>query len=185
VQFTPFARFALTKLRASENSDVGANDILNYLACLCKVERVEMTGTRSPESRRFPARIQRKPETLPNVSGKVAVLAGIERKYDNLGKICEEVRRHVTDSLPRSEKFEINCDGSPKPARVISFQRDTAIQYSVWAPENNLRSAWMDRQPDRTQVSYCSLVIPKNSSDAMGQIPLLHRNDSDGTNGNP
>jgi hypothetical protein len=30
---------------------------------------------------------------------KWAVLARIERKYDRLGNICEEMRRHVKDSL--------------------------------------------------------------------------------------
>jgi hypothetical protein len=57
VQFPLFARFALTKFVVSANRDVGAGNILDCLACLCEVVRVEMTGTRWPESRRFLARI--------------------------------------------------------------------------------------------------------------------------------
>jgi hypothetical protein len=50
-----------------------------------------MTGTRRPESRGFLARIQRKYETLPNVSKKWTVVVRTERKYDSLGNIYEEM----------------------------------------------------------------------------------------------
>jgi hypothetical protein len=45
--------------------------VLDCLARLCEVVRVEMTGTRVPESRRLQARIQRKHEIFPNVSEKM------------------------------------------------------------------------------------------------------------------
>jgi hypothetical protein len=45
VQFTLFAGFELTKLLVNENRDAGSSDLLDYLARLCEVVRVEMTGT--------------------------------------------------------------------------------------------------------------------------------------------
>jgi hypothetical protein len=45
MHFTGYARFALIKLMADENRDVGARNILEYPACLSEVVRVEMTGT--------------------------------------------------------------------------------------------------------------------------------------------
>jgi hypothetical protein len=52
-----FAGFALTKLIANGKSDVEAGDILDHLACVGEVVRVEMAGVRLPELRRFLAKI--------------------------------------------------------------------------------------------------------------------------------
>jgi hypothetical protein len=80
-------------------------------------------------------------------------LARIERKYSSLGDIYEEMRSHVKDSLTRSEKSKANSDESSHPTSVISFQRDTTIKYGVSTQGSGPSSAWMDRQPHRTQVS--------------------------------
>jgi hypothetical protein len=62
--------FTVTKLKVNKNKDVTACDILDYLTCFCEVARVEMTGMRWTESRRFLVRIQRKYGTLLNISEK-------------------------------------------------------------------------------------------------------------------
>jgi hypothetical protein len=115
---------------------------------------------------------------------KWTLLAGIERAYDSLGNICEEMRRHIKDSLTRSERFETNIDGSSKPMNVISFQCHMAIQCGVSGQESSPSSVWMGRQPHRAQVSYCSLAMPKNLSQLMARALWLHCDDSEGTNRN-
>jgi hypothetical protein len=96
------------------------------------------------------------------------VLAKIQRKYDSLGKICEEMRCNVKNSLTGNERSETNCDGLSKSVSVISLERNMAIPYGVSAQESRSSSVWMDRQPHRTQISSSSLEMPENSSDAMG-----------------
>jgi hypothetical protein len=107
----------------------------------------------------------------------------IENKYDGLATISNEMRCHVKDSLTRNEKFETICGGSSKSASIISFQHNTVIQYGVSVRESSPCSAWMDRQLHRTYVSSGSLVMLKNSSDAMGQARSLHCNDSEEKHG--
>jgi hypothetical protein len=95
------------------------------------------------------------------------------------GIFCEEMRGHVKGLLTRSERPATNCDGSSRPAGVISFWHGTVIQYGVSVQESSPSYAWMDRQPHPTRVSYCSLVT------LMGQAASLHCNGPEWTNGSP